>query len=109
MRANLNLLLANEGISPHSVSRLARQAESWFAIEPSIVSYAMYSMLREMERDWDIEQGIPTVEYESIRQSVLPHALNLTSGNLSQTETLATLDTMTVGLSNAMALSRPIE
>lgn len=107
MRANLNLLLVNEGISPQSISRLARQAESWFAIEPSIISYAMYSMFREMERDWSSSQGVPVIETDSLAQGVLPHAMKLTSGFLSQDEVLSTLDLMTVGLSNAMALSRP--
>lgn len=104
--ANLNSLLVNDGVSPANIAQLAREAATWFNLEPSAVSFAVDSMFREMERDWD-PLGIPTDEAESIAQGVLPHAIKLTSGTLPEADVLSSIDLMVVGLSNAMALSRP--
>lgn len=76
----LGLLLSEGGITPGNVTRLAALCSEWFAAEPSVKTFVLRGIFRELADAWDGEQGLPSSKWQQFDTILLPKlkaAINL--------------------------------
>jgi hypothetical protein len=65
-------LLGEGGIAPVNVARLDQLLERWYAAEPSLPTFVLRAVFRELSGEWDDPQGLPAAMHDPFEQRFLP-------------------------------------
>jgi len=81
-------LLSDKGFAPENVVAMSAAAWEWFTLSPSVESFATYSMLDQLARLWDDNQGVPTEGHVLFDQELRPVLARLLADPTGQLESL---------------------
>ncbi len=70
--AQLKQLLDESGISPANVAQLRALCYKWFIVEPSILTFVLYSIFFNLQTHWDDPQATPLEDLVPFEKRLLP-------------------------------------